>query len=236
MSDGLVIEGIEVHRSGTAVVRDVSLVAPAGQVTVLLGANGAGKTTLLESVSGIIGCTKGTVTLAGKTITGASRSARARMGLAHVEQGRSIFPDLTCEENLLVAGPRSAIGDAFALFPELDKRRAARAALLSGGEQQMLVIARALVNRPTVLMLDEMSLGLAPTVIKRLIPIVRKLADDGVGILLVEQFAALALSVGDQANVLVRGEIAFQGTCASLRSNPSKLRELYLGASAAYIA
>ena len=233
---GLSVASVVVHRVGSPVVHGVDLEVPAGQVTVLLGANGAGKTSLLEAISGIIPAAKGTITVNGTNVTRLSRSARARLGLAHVEQGRSIFPDLTCEENLLVAGPRSAIGDAFALFPELDKRRSARAALLSGGEQQMLVIARALVNRPTVLMLDEMSLGLAPTVIKRLIPIVRKLADDGVGILLVEQFAALALSVGDQVNVLVRGEIAFQGECASLRSDPSKLRELYLGASAAYIA
>jgi branched-chain amino acid transport system ATP-binding protein len=232
---GLSVAGVVVHRVGSPVVHGVDLDVPAGQVTVLLGANGAGKTSLLEAISGIIPAAKGTIIVDGTNVTKSSRSARARLGLAHVEQGRSIFPDLTCEENLLVAGPRSAISDAFALFPELDKRRSARAALLSGGEQQMLVIARALVNRPSVLMLDEMSLGLAPTVIKRLIPIVRKLADDGVGILLVEQFAHLALSVGDRANVLLRGEVAYEGDCAALRNDPAKLRELYLGASTAPI-
>jgi branched-chain amino acid transport system ATP-binding protein len=229
-TDGLVLSGVEVHRSGSPVVRGVDLVAPAGQVTVLLGANGAGKTTLLEAVSGVVPVVKGSVSLAGTDVTAVHRSARARLGLAHVEQGRSIFPDLTVEENLLVAGPRPAIEASFELFPALTNRRHARAALLSGGEQQMLVIARALVTRPKVLLLDEMSLGLAPTVIKRLIPVVRRLADEGVGVVLVEQFAALALSVGDRAYVLVRGEIAYHGTCGTLARDPDLLRHLYLGA------
>ncbi|MPY94690.1 MAG: ATP-binding cassette domain-containing protein, partial [Acidimicrobiia bacterium] len=130
--DGLRLAGLEVHRSGSPVVRDVSLVAPAGQVTVLLGANGAGKTTLLEAASGVVPAVKGTVTLAGTDVTHLARSARARLGLAHVEQGRAIFPDLTVEENLLVAGPRPAIEASFELFPVLANRRTARAALLSG--------------------------------------------------------------------------------------------------------
>lgn len=230
---GLEVANLEVHRAGSPIIRGVDLVVPAGQVTVLLGANGAGKTTLLEAVSGVISTASGTICLHGKDITKASRSTRARSGVAHVEQGRSIFGDLTVEQNLLVAGPRSTFGPAFELFPELEARRTAKASLLSGGEQQMLVIGRALVSRPRLLMLDEMSLGLAPVIIKRLIPLVRRLAETGVGVLLVEQFAALALSVGDRAYVLVRGRIAFEGDSFELAGDPERLRGLYLGTTSA---
>jgi branched-chain amino acid transport system ATP-binding protein len=229
-SQGLEVRGLEVHRMGSPVVRDLDLVAPLGQVTVLLGTNGAGKTTLLEAISGIIPSAKGAISVAGHDVTGQARPRRARLGLAHVEQGRAIFPDLTAEENLRVAKPKSDIDDIFELFPELVSRRDARASLLSGGEQQMLVIARALVTDPKVLMLDEMSLGLAPIVLKRLVPLVRDLADRGVGVLLVEQYAHLALAHGDRVYVLSRGEIAFEGDCAELIGDPHRLRDLYLGA------
>jgi branched-chain amino acid transport system ATP-binding protein len=232
VSSGLSVQNLEVRRSGSPIVRNVSIEAPVGQVTVLLGSNGAGKTTLLEAISGIIPAAAGTITLDGTDITNVARTKRARLGLSHIEQGRAIFADLTCEENLLVAAPKTAIGDAFELFPELASRRHARSALLSGGEQQMLVIARALATKPKVLMLDEMSLGLAPTVIKRLMPLVRDLADRGVGVLLVEQFANLALAHGDRAYVLSHGEIAFDGPSAELAADPSRLRQLYLGAHA----
>lgn len=230
MSDGLSVSQLDVQRAGSTIVRKVDIEVPAGEVTVLLGSNGAGKTTLLEAVSGIIPAAGGTITIGGADITKVARTKRARMGLAHIEQGRAIFGDLTTEENLLVAGPRGAIEPSFEMFPELSPRRQTRAALLSGGEQQMLVIARALVTRPKVLLLDEMSLGLAPTIVKRLMPIVRTLASSGVGVLLVEQFAALALAHGDRAYVLAHGEIAFEGPCQTLRDDPGRLRELYLGA------
>lgn len=229
MSDGLVISNVTVVRSGSSVVRNVSMNVPAGQVTVLLGANGAGKTSLLESISGVIPCASGSLSLGGIDVTRMPRSGRARIGIAHVEQGRSIFADLTTEENLLVVGPKSKIGASYELFPELVARRDARAALLSGGEQQMLVIARALVGGPKVLLLDEMSLGLAPIVVQRLIPLCRTLAESGVGVLLVEQFASLALSVGDTAYVLARGEVAYEGPSHALRADPLRLRKLYLG-------
>ncbi len=193
MSGGLELVEVVVPRAGSPIVRGVNLTVGAGEVVVLLGANGAGKTTMLEAISGIIPAGSGQILLDGQLINKLSRMARARKGLAHIEQGRAIFAELTLEENLLVAGPRSEIGQAFELFPELASRRDARAGLLSGGEQQMLVIARALVAKPKVLMLDEMSLGLAPTIIKRLMPIVRTLAAGGVGVLLVEQFAALGV-------------------------------------------
>jgi branched-chain amino acid transport system ATP-binding protein len=229
MSDGLVVSNLTVIRSGSPVVRDVSINVPAGEVTVLLGANGAGKTSLLEAISGVIGASSGMISLAGTDITRMSRTNRSRSGVAHVEQGRSIFSDLTTEENLLVAGPKSKLDASYELFPQLINRRHARAGLLSGGEQQMLVIARALVSSPKVLLLDEMSLGLAPLVVQRLIPLCRTLADGGVGVLLVEQFASLALSVGNTAYVLARGEVAYQGPAAELRADQSRLHRLYLG-------
>jgi branched-chain amino acid transport system ATP-binding protein len=229
MSDGLVVSNLTVIRSGSPVVRDVSINVPAGEVTVLLGANGAGKTSLLEAISGVIGASSGMISLAGTDITRMSRTNRSRSGVGHVEQGRSIFSDLTTEENLLVAGPKSKLDASYELFPQLINRRHARAGLLSGGEQQMLVIARALVSSPKVLLLDEMSLGLAPLVVQRLIPLCRTLADGGVGVLLVEQFASLALSVGNTAYVLARGEVAYQGPAAELRADQSRLHRLYLG-------
>ena len=226
---GLEVRGLEVQRMGSLVVRDVDLVVPPGQVTVVLGTNGAGKTTMLEAISGIIQSAKGTISLDGHDITRLVRPKRARLGLAHIEQGRAIFPELTTEENLMVVRPRSEIDHAFEVFPELALRRGARAALLSGGEQQMLVIARALISEPKVLMLDEMSLGLAPIVLKRLVPLVDELAERGVGVLLVEQYAHLALAHGDRVYVLSRGEVAFEGDCEELIDDPERLRKLYLG-------
>lgn len=225
---GLVIHQLNVDRMGSRIVRDVSLSVGPGEITVLLGTNGAGKTTLLEAISGVIPSAGGTVTLNGVDITRIARERRAKAGLAHVEQGRAVFSDLTVEENLLVVARKNVYEPVLDLFPELSERRSSKAGLLSGGEQQMLVIARALANQPKVLMLDEMSLGLAPVIINRLVPKVASLADSGVGILLVEQFAPLALSVGTRALVLSRGQIAYDGACQPLIDEPDRLRDIYL--------
>jgi branched-chain amino acid transport system ATP-binding protein len=225
---------IAVDRAGVRIVRGVSIVASAGEISVLLGANGAGKTTLLEGISGIVPVAGGTVSLDGLDISRATPGSRSRAGLAHVEQGRTVFARLTTEENLAVsAHPDSGPEDAYALFPELKARRAVAAGMLSGGEQQMLVIARALLTRPRVLLIDEMSAGLAPVIFARLMKAVRTLADQGMAVLLVEQFARLALGIGDRAYVLRRGSLAYEGDCGTLARDPDRLHHLYLGDAAA---
>lgn len=227
---GLSVRDLVVKRETFPIVRGATLDVLPGQVTVLLGANGAGKTTLLEALSGVIPAASGAIELDGTALRKMPRRQRARRGLGHVEQGRRIFGELTTEENLLAAARDDwSLDEAFDLFPELGKRRKSRAGLLSGGEQQMLVVARALAAAPKVLMVDEMSLGLAPRVASRLVVTMRTLADSGLGILLVEQFAALALSVGDSAHVLTQGEIVFSGSCQTLSDEPEILRRAYLG-------
>ncbi|MCL2419662.1 MAG: ABC transporter ATP-binding protein [Conexibacteraceae bacterium] len=230
--DGLVVADVTVQRAGFDIVRQASLVAPVGRVTVVLGANGAGKTTLLEAISGVIPAASGTIELNGKNLRSLGRRRRALLGLGHIEQGRRIFGELTTQENILCAAPRDYdVSEAFALFPELEPRRNVRAVMLSGGEQQMLVIARALAVRPQILMVDEMSLGLAPLIATRLITLMRTLADErGVGVLLVEQFASLALAAGDHAYVLGdNGRIVYDGSCQTLIDSPDILRRAYLG-------
>ncbi|CAI7978386.1 High-affinity branched-chain amino acid transport ATP-binding protein LivF [Frankia sp. Hr75.2] len=218
---------LEIERAGATIIRGVSLEVRAGEVTVLLGANGAGKSTLLEGISGLIPCRSGAVTVAGVDVSKSKPRRRSRAGLIHVEQGRTVFDDLTVEENLCVAAPKSEIGRAFDLFPELAPLRKRRSGLLSGGEQQMLVIGRAILCNPKVLLLDEISLGLAPVLVQRLLPDVAALASLEFGILIVEQFAQLALSVGQRAYVLAHGNVTFEGDCADLLKDESLLETAY---------
>ncbi|MEV0587078.1 ABC transporter ATP-binding protein [Nonomuraea sp. NPDC050310] len=222
----LVLERVTVARGAQPVVREVSLVARRGEVTVLLGPNGAGKTTLLEAVSGVLPTRAGRVTLSGHDLTGRPRTRRAALGLAHVEQGRTVFATLTTAENLALTGEPAR---ALELFPELGPRLDVRAGLLSGGEQQMLVLARAILRRPAALLLDEMSLGLAPAIVRRLLPVIRALAGEGCAVLLVEQFAHTALTLADAAYVLARGGLTYAGDPAPLRADDSALRRAYLG-------
>jgi branched-chain amino acid transport system ATP-binding protein len=225
----LVLEQVCVARGQFPIVVDVDLRVPGGEVTLVLGANGAGKTTLLEAISGILPVKSGSITLDGDPIHRASRVRRARRGLAHVEQGRAVFSDLTVAENLLIATSDGNVEAAFETFPELANRRGIRAGSLSGGEQQMLVLARALLAKPSVLLVDELSLGLAPIIVRRLMPVVRALADSGMAVLMVEQYAALALEIGDSVSVLARGRVVFSGACDELDSHGGVLHGAYLG-------
>lgn len=228
----LLVSGLEVRRGGLSVVRSVDLEVTSGQISVVLGANGAGKTTFLEGLSGRIPASGGKVVLDGAELQRARAGARARAGLAHVEEGRTVFRHMTLEQNLRVAcHPAQKETWAYELFPELKTRRDTRAGLLSGGEQQMLVIARALVGRPKVVLIDEMSAGLAPVVVTRLMRAVRDLADNGLAVVLVEQFAALALTVGDRAYVMRRGRMVYADACTELKKSPERLHHLYLGDS-----
>jgi branched-chain amino acid transport system ATP-binding protein len=229
VSTGLELDAVTVARQGSVVVRDISLTVWPGRVLALLGPNGAGKTTLLEALAGMIRFTSGRARLNGADLDRLSRPARARAGLALVEQGRTVFGSLTVAENIQVAGGDAALTELFRLFPPLEPRRDLRAALLSGGEQQMLVLARALARRPKVLMLDEMSLGLAPVIVRRLLPTIRALADDGMAVFLVEQFATLALGVADDAVVLAGGRMTFSGPATQLAASPLLLHQAYLG-------
>jgi len=234
---GLVIERVSVDRGQSRVVQLVDLQAPTGSVTVLLGANGAGKTTMLEAISGVLAVRSGRVVLEDQEITRVSRPCRSRAGLAHVEQGRTVFGGMTVDENLaaVVRGDASTSA-CFDLFPELVNRRSVKAGLLSGGEQQMLVIARALATRPKVLLIDELSLGLAPKVVSRLMAAMRELAEAGVGVLMVEQYASLALTVGERAYVMRGGRMVFDGACAELEGRQDALRGAYLGSGAPPLA
>ncbi len=230
----LAVEDVTIERSGLPIVQGASLEVAERGVTVLLGANGAGKTTLLEGISGVLPLASGSVTLAGERVEKLRAWRRARLGLEHVEQSRTVFRELTTEENLL-AGVRGdgSLDEAYALFPELVAHKNTLAGLLSGGQQQMLVLARALVGKPKVLLIDEMSLGLAPIIVERLLVAVRDLATAGVGVLLVEQFAPLALSIGDRAYVLRRGRTVFDGPCSDLTGDDDLLRNIYLGDTSA---
>ncbi len=230
---GLRIEGVCVDRLGQPVVRGVDLDAPAGEITVLLGANGAGKSTLLDGISGVAALRAGRISLDGVDITPRSRRGKVRAGLAYVQQGRSVFSGLTVEENLQVVGPPSRFCAALDLFPELRPRMDTKAALLSGGEQQMLVLGRALLQDPLVLMIDELSLGLAPSVIERMFEAVRRMSAHGLGVLLVEQFADRALAIGTRAAVLARGTVVMAGEAAELRAQPERLQAAYLSGSPA---
>nr|WP_243752356.1 ATP-binding cassette domain-containing protein [Leucobacter weissii] len=200
------------------------MTVPPGEITVLLGANGAGKTTLLDGIAGVLPAAEGTVALAGRPIETLPVHRRAALGIAYVEQGRSVFSRLTVEQNLAVVdGSRDALGRAYEMFPRLAARRGVRAGLLSGGEQQMLVIARALATGPRILLVDELSLGLAPAVVRTLLGALADLADSGVGILLVEQFAEMALRIGSTAHLLRRGRVVRTAPCGELLRDPGVL-------------
>jgi branched-chain amino acid transport system ATP-binding protein len=234
-SDELVISGLNVERGDRPVLHDVSITIRPGEVTTLLGPNGAGKSTLVLTVGGILRPTSGEIRL-GDVDLGKLRPEKVRAsGVAVVPEGRRLLPSLTVADNLRVAtyalgrdDATSAIDSALELFPELRNRFDTTARSLSGGEQQMVVLAQALVSRPSVLLVDELSLGLAPVVVKRLMPVVEQVAASGIGVLLIEQFAHVALALANNAYVLEGGRIQYSGTARELKDDPELLQKTYL--------
>ena len=226
----LVLDDVTVSRGVGPVISNVSLEIKPGEIVTLVGPNGAGKTSLIESIAGVLVPTGGSITMDDVNITKFSKRKRARSGLAVVEQGRMIFPSLTVKENLqLTARTKADMDEALSLFPELEKRLNNQSILLSGGEQQMVVLARAFAAKPKYLLLDEMSLGLAPVVFMRLLPIIEGIAKSGVGVLLVEQFAHLALKIAQDSIVVTSGHVSYQGDPKALLNDAELLRQKYMG-------
>ncbi len=238
----LVVRDLSAGYRGVPVVRELNLEVRPGEVVALLGPNGAGKTTTLETIAGLNHPISGTVELSGEKVGGTPAYQLAGRGLALVPEGRALFPGLTVREHLRLAGGRGARArrastredELLEMLPELRKCLGRKAGLLSGGEQQMLAVGRALVTRPRLLLVDEMSLGLAPVIVERLIPILRRAADElGSSVLFVEQHVALALEVADRAYVLTHGRIGLEGPAAELRERRELLAASYLGETAA---
>ncbi|MEZ5218016.1 MAG: ABC transporter ATP-binding protein [Ilumatobacteraceae bacterium] len=235
MSAVLEIDGLSTGYSGVPVVRDLRLDVAAGEIVALLGPNGAGKTTTLLTVSGMLPILSGDIQVLGRSVRGRRPHRIARDGVAHVAEDRSVFAQLTVAENLRLGASKGAadLDHALQYFPSLEALMGRRAGLLSGGEQQMLAMARALTVSPKLLMVDEMSLGLAPIIVEQLLPVLRAIADDtGAGVLLVEQHVHLALEVADRAYVLNHGTVVAEGRASDLAGDAELLQRSYLGPAA----
>jgi branched-chain amino acid transport system ATP-binding protein len=232
------ISDLHVRYAPAEAVRGVDLAAEPGRVTLVLGANGAGKTSTLRAAAGLVPVHAGRVELDGQDVTGRAPHKVVRSGMVLVPEGRRVFAPLTVEENLVLGGytatrerSREVLDRVFELFPILRERRRGPAGLLSGGEQQMLAFGRALMSSPRVMMLDEPSMGLAPTMVEAVLGAVREIADSGIAVLLVEQNAEVGLEVADDVVAMARGEVVFRGAAAQARSNASVLRA-FLGEAA----
>jgi branched-chain amino acid transport system ATP-binding protein len=229
------LTGLVVPRGNRDVVRDVSIEVTPGEVTALLGPNGAGKSSMVLAIGGVLPLKAGSVKIADNELAGKRPERIRRAGLAIVPEGRRLLPDLSVDDNLRVATyslsasqAKAGRTQALELFPELQKRLRAQARSLSGGEQQMVVLAQALVSQPRFMVIDELSLGLAPVVVQRLIPTIRGVAESGIGVLLIEQFATLALGLANRAYVMEGGRIQYSGHAQELRENSKLLHSAYL--------
>ncbi len=232
----LEVRDLEVGYGGIAAVRGIGFEVAQGELVALIGANGAGKTTTLKALAGMLVASGGSVHFDGKSITRTPSHQLIRQGVALVPEGRGVFTRLTVEENLAMgayirddrAGVRTDLERMFGLFPRLKERRAQVAGTLSGGEQQMLAIGRALMSRPRLLLLDEPSMGLAPLMVQKIFEVIQGVSKEGVTILLVEQNARLALEVASRGYVMESGEISLADSSAALLASP-QVRQAYLG-------
>ena len=233
MTDTLLrIEGLTAGYDRAAVIRDVALTVGQGEVVALLGANGAGKTTTLRVISGLVRPMSGNIVFADRDIARVSPTQRARAGIVHVPEGRGLFYGLTVAEHFRLGfrGERPDENTAYEYFPKLRELRLRRVGLLSGGEQQMLAVARGLARLPRLLLLDELSLGLAPVIVEALLPVVHRYAlDSGCGVLLVEQHIQLALEIADRGYVLSHGEIVLHESAKAMQADRELLISSYLG-------
>jgi branched-chain amino acid transport system ATP-binding protein len=235
MSGGLSAVGVSVERSGKPIIHGVDLEIAPGKITALLGANGAGKSSLVLSIAGALPLAGGKVVLDGKPINGLRPENVRRLGVVAVPEGHRVLTELTVEENLRVAGTAlnsreldAEVERALDTFPELKPRLGTRAGALSGGQQQMLVLGQAIVSRPRYILADELSFGLAPVIVARLVPVLEAFAAKGVGVLLIEQFTHIALRIAHNAYVMERGRICFSGAPDALLKNPDILHSAYL--------
>jgi branched-chain amino acid transport system ATP-binding protein len=229
------VTDLRVARAGRPVIHDLSLDVPSGQVTALLGPNGAGKSTLVLALGGMLKPAAGRILLAGRDIAGHRPEQVRAAGVAIVPEGRQLLPSLTVRDNLRVAtyalgrsAGEHAMDYPLELFPELSQRWDTPARALSGGQQQMVVLAQALATRPKVLVVDELSLGLAPVVVKRLVPVLARIAESGTAVLLIEQFVHVALALATTVHVLEDGRIRHRGSAQQFRDNPDLLSTAYL--------
>ncbi len=235
MTERLEVAGIRLQRSGKAVLHDVDVTLPRGKITALLGANGAGKSSLVLAIAGALPIASGKILVDGRSIAGLRPEAVRARGVAAVPEGHQVLSDLSVEDNLKVAGShlsraelKAAIEVALETFPELRERMPSRSGTMSGGQQQMLALAQAIISMPRYLLADELSFGLAPVIVARLVPVLQQLAQQGVGVLLIEQFTHIALKIADVAYVMERGRICFRGEPEELVRNPDILHSAYL--------
>ena len=233
MSAALEARGLSAGYGRLSVLRDIDLTVAAGSVTALLGPNGAGKTTLLRTLGGLLALTAGTVQVGGKDSTRATPAQRARHGLCLIPEGRGVFPALTVRENLRLQVPPwrrdASIDEALEIFPALSSQVDRRAGSLSGGQQQMVALSRCFLAKPSVVLLDEVSMGLAPRVVNEIFEALRALARSGVALLIVEQYVALALELADEVYLLQHGRMVHRGPTSEL--DHADLEARYFGAS-----
>lgn len=232
----LKVEAIDVFYGNIHALKGVSLEVNKGEIVTLIGANGAGKTTLLKTISGLLKPKSGDIVYEGASIAGKAAQTIVKHGISHVPEGRRVFANMTVEENLELGaflrkdkdGIQQDFAKVFQLFPRLEERRKQLAGTLSGGEQQMLAIGRALMARPTLLLLDEPSMGLAPLLVKTIFRIIQEINESGTTILLVEQNAHMALSIADRAYVIESGRVVLSGAASELQAS-EQVKQAYLG-------